>query len=196
MSEGHTEIPEDRIFFSDQQEVSVPDFEASGYILDIGGGGEGIIGRLKGEQVVAIDPSRRELEEAPSGPLKIVMDATDLQFLDSSFLTATSFFTLMYVKAADHERVLREVFRVLKPGGRFLIWEVKLPPRLDKDKDIAAFPLVIRLPGEDVETAYGASWPKRQQDPGYYLALAAKVGFRVVDRWEKDHLLFLELGKS
>ena len=77
-----------------------------------------------GEQVVAIDPSRRELEEAPSSPLKIVMDATELQFLDSSFLRTTSFCTLMHVKAADHERVLREVFRALKQGGRFLVWEV------------------------------------------------------------------------
>ena len=129
MSEGHKEIAEERIFWFDMQEVSVRDFEASGYILDIGGGGEGIISRLKGEQVIAIDPSRRELEEAPSGPLKIVMDATDLQFLDSTFLTATSFFTLMYVKASDHERVFSEVHRVLKLGGRFLVWDVILPTR-------------------------------------------------------------------
>jgi ubiquinone/menaquinone biosynthesis C-methylase UbiE len=163
--------------------------------VDIGGGGEGIIGRLKGEQVIAIDPSKRELEEAPSGPLKIVMDATDLQFLDSSFHTATSFFTLMYIKASDHEQVFGEVFRVLKPGGRFLIWEVKLPSRLVTDKDIAAFSLVVQLPGEEVETAYGASWPRREQDLGYYLARATKVGVQIVDQWEKDHLLFLELGK-
>jgi SAM-dependent methyltransferase len=195
VSEGHIRIPEERIFFFDQQEVSVQDFEASGHILDIGGGGEGVIGRLKGEQVVAIDPSRRELAEAPSGPLKIVMDATELQFLDSSFVTATSFFTLMYIKASNHERVLGEVFRVLKPGGRFLIWEVKLPPRLDKDKDIAAFPLVVQLPGEEVETGYGVPWPRRQQDLGYYVALAAEVGFQVVDRREKGHTFFLELGK-
>ena len=37
-------------------------------ILDIGGGGEGIIGKLKGEQVVAIDPNKRELEEAARRP--------------------------------------------------------------------------------------------------------------------------------
>jgi len=33
------------------------------------------------------------LEEAPAGPLKIVMDATDLKFLDSAFDTATAFAT-------------------------------------------------------------------------------------------------------
>ena len=135
MNEGDGEIPEERILFFDVQEVPLHDFEASGYILDIGGGGEGIIGRLKGEQVIAIDPSIRELEEAPSGPLKVVMDARDLQFLDSTFLTATAFFTLMYIKAADHERVLSEVLRALKPGGRFLIWEVVLPPRPEEGKE-------------------------------------------------------------
>ncbi|NIN67231.1 MAG: methyltransferase domain-containing protein, partial [Anaerolineae bacterium] len=71
------------------------------------------IGRLKGEQVIAIDPNRRELVDAPPGPLKIVMDATDLQLLDETFATVTSFFTLMYVKGFEHERVFEEVFRVL-----------------------------------------------------------------------------------
>lgn len=108
VSERHKETPEERIFF-DQQEVAVQDFETLGLILDIGGGGEGIIGRLKGERVVAIDPSRRELEEAPSGPLKIVMGGTDLQLLDSSFITATSFGTLVYINASDHEQVFGEV---------------------------------------------------------------------------------------
>ncbi|UCC20818.1 MAG: hypothetical protein JSV62_05935, partial [Promethearchaeota archaeon] len=44
-----------------------------GRVLDLGGGGEGIIGQLKGEQVVAIDPNKKELEEAKSTKdLKIV----------------------------------------------------------------------------------------------------------------------------
>ena len=35
-----------------------------GSILDIGGGGEGVIGRLYGRQVVAIDNRQEELDEA------------------------------------------------------------------------------------------------------------------------------------
>ena len=60
MSEEHADISEDRVFFCEEQEVTVNDFDASGYILDIGAGGEGIIGRLKGQQVIAIDPKKKE----------------------------------------------------------------------------------------------------------------------------------------
>ena len=128
MNDHHPEISKDRLFFFARQEVIVDDFYSAGYILDIGGGGEGVIGKLKGKQVIAIDPNRRELEEAAAGPLKIVMDATDLQFLDGTFSTTTSFFTLMYIKGSDHEQVFGEVYRVLAPGGRFLIWDVVFPP--------------------------------------------------------------------
>ena len=108
MSEKHPEISEDRIFFIKKQEVIIDDFDASGLVLDIGGGGEGIIGQIKGKQVVAIDPSIRELEGAPDGPLKIVMDAGDMLFLDDAFDVVTSFFTLMYIKGSEHEKVFIE----------------------------------------------------------------------------------------
>jgi len=168
MSDHHPEISEDRLFYFEKQEVIVNDFDSPGYILDIGGGGRGVIGELKGEKVIAIDPSKRELEQAPAGPLKIIMDATDLQFLDSTFGTATSFFTLMYIKGPDHEKVFCEVFRVLKSGGLFLIWDAIIPQRLDEDKDIAVFPLLVKLPHD--MRCYGqrknkiwpimCSWPK------------------------------------
>ena len=41
--------------------------ELSGHILDIGGGGEGIIGRLYQKQVIAIDHRQEERDEAPGG---------------------------------------------------------------------------------------------------------------------------------
>ena len=61
MSENELRFAQDRLYYFQEQEVSVQNFECSGIILDIGGGGKGIIGRLKGAQAVAIDLSKDEL---------------------------------------------------------------------------------------------------------------------------------------
>lgn len=66
-------------------------------ILDIGGGGEGIIGRIYQSQVTAIDNRQEELDEAPEGFTKLLMDACDLKFEDSSFDNVSLFYTLMYI---------------------------------------------------------------------------------------------------
>ncbi len=196
---NHNHEPsEDRIFFLDKQEISIKDFDAEGYILDVGGGGEGVIGQLKSAQVIAIDPNRRELEEAAPGPLKVVMDARDLQFLDCAFGAATAFFTLMYIKGDEHEKVFGEVFRVLAPGGTFRIWEVGLSPRPDdvsEEKDIVAVRLQIKLPNTEISTGYGTRWPAQTRDLAYYAQLAESVGFGVVTREQNGSILFLQLQK-
>ncbi len=133
-------------------------------MLDIGGGGEGVIGQLASRQVIAIDLSARELLGAPDGPLKIVMDATDLKFLDGSFKTATSFFTLMYMNAETQGRALRELYRVIVPGGRVLVWDLILPARFDPVKDIGIVPLTIHLPDRTIETGYGTFFPGTPHD--------------------------------
>ena len=141
MEDHHPEISENRLFFFEQEKVLVEGLDSADLILDIGGGGEGIIGRLMGKQVIAIDPSRRELEEAAPGPLKIVMDAADLQFLDESFNTVTAFYTLMYIKDMETQRkVFSEVYRVLSTGGRYLIWDAIV---LDSSAEITLFLLAM-----------------------------------------------------
>ena len=191
----HKKISPERIHRFERQEVIVEDFDAEGYILDIGGGGEGVIGQLKGQQVIAIDISKRELEEAPPGPLKIVMDAIDMKFIDKSFNTVTVFFTFMYINSSDHQKVLEEVFRVLVPGGRLLIWDGIFPKRIEEKKNVALFPLKIKLPGKEITTGYGVGWPEKEQGVSHYAELAKKVGFEVVAHGEKDQWFFLELKK-
>lgn len=66
MSESARSPDSDRVYVLDDAEVDVEDFPAAGWVLDIGGG-EGIIGRLKGARVVAVDNSRRELRGTPTG---------------------------------------------------------------------------------------------------------------------------------
>lgn len=194
--DSHPNRPsENRIFRFEQQTVTVEDFAADGHVLDIGGGGEGIIGLLKPAQVVAIDINRRELQDAPAGPLKIVMDATDMKFLDGSFKTATCFFTLMYMKPADQAKAVAEIFRVLAPGGRLLLWDVVIPERIDRSRDIAVYPLVVKLPGREITTGYGTLWPDRIHGRAYFEDLARGAGFRVARAAENGRTFRLDLVK-
>jgi len=163
----------------EMQIVPIDDFAAEGYILAIGGGGEGSIGRLKGSQVISVDINKRELEEAPDGPLKIIMDARDLKFLDKTFNTVTSFFTLMYIDGSDHEKVFAEMFRVLKPGGKLLLWGAIIPKQADSSQTRVLVPLTIKLPQKEVRTGYGVRLPQQAHDLDYYIKLAEKVGFKV-----------------
>jgi ubiquinone/menaquinone biosynthesis C-methylase UbiE len=180
----------------EQQTVEVEDFAAEGFILDIGGGGEGVIGQLKGQQVIAIDISKRELVEAPPGPLKIVMDARDLKFLDNTFNTATVFFTFMYIASSDHQKVFEELHRVLKPGGRLLIWDVFFPALIDKTKTRALFFFKFILPDREIRTGYGVRRPEGEQGLAHFMELAKKTGFQIVSHEEKDRWFFLEVVKS
>lgn len=190
---------ENRFYPFPHRSVVVPDFAAEGFILDIGGGGEGVIGRVKGRQVIAIDRLKSELEEAPTGPLKIVMDATALQFIDRTFDTATLFYTLLFVPTKNLATVFAEVLRVLRPGGRLYLWDTLLPTKpanASKDQDIAVFPFTFQLPGETVNTTFGAAWPPETRDAAYYLALAKDAGFRALETDQNGQCFFLLLEKK
>jgi ubiquinone/menaquinone biosynthesis C-methylase UbiE len=179
-----------------RQTVTVEDFETEGFILDIGGGGEGVIGQLKGQQVIAIDINQRELEDAPPGPLKIVMDARDLKFLDNTFNTATVFFTFMYISSDDHQKVFEELHRVLSPGGRLLIWDVTFPKRVDEKQTMALFFFKFILPDREIKTGYGVRRPEGKQGLAHFMELAKKTGFEIVFHKEKDRWFFLEVKKT
>ncbi len=183
----------------ERQDFVVADFQATGYILDIGGGGEGIIGQMKPTQVIAIDLSKRELEEAPAGPLKIVMDATNLKFLDASFDTATAFFSLMYMRPEVQQRVFAEVFRVLTRGGRWIIWDAVIPRAFENDTRGPVFRFRFQLPGKMVQMGYGTFWPENPMDLNYYKRLARETGFEIAREEQQAgafETLALELRKG
>ena len=68
-------VDQDRICRVERQRVALHKFGFDGWHLDVGGGGEGIIGQILGDRVVAIDLEMRELEQASGSPaLGILMD--------------------------------------------------------------------------------------------------------------------------
>jgi ubiquinone/menaquinone biosynthesis C-methylase UbiE len=178
----------------EKQSIEMNPIETDGFVLDIGGGGEGIIGKLNGRKVTAIDKRTDELEKTNNDSLKIVMDVTDMKFLPSSFEVVTSFFSLMYIKNIDHSKVFQEVHKVMKNGGKFFIWDVSIPPK-NIDKSIFVIPLEIILPNDIIETGYGTKWDNKEQNLQYFKELAGRTKFKIVDEWFRDEIFHLELMK-
>lgn len=178
----------------EKQELVINDFPAKGLILDIGGGGAGVIGQLKGDQVISIDPLKQELIDAPSTNLKIVMDGRNLKFLDKSFNTVAIFYTLMYIQGDDHPKIFQEAKRVLKHGGRLLIWDVNLPASKDRSKKEGIYTFKFILPNTVINTGYGVPFPKRtEQNLQYYIELAKREGFKVINSSINAPSFYLEL---
>ena len=176
----------------EQQTVEIKPIKTDGFILDIGGGGEGIIGKLNGAQVAAIDKRPRELEETSNDALKIIMDATDLKFLDDTFAAATAFYTMMYIPNQQKPKVLAEAHRVLRPGARLHIWDANIPEQ-SGDKKYYVIPLRIVMPQETVETGYGTSL--KEQNAQTLRELAEEAGFKTIKEETEEHTFYLELEK-
>ena len=123
-----------------------------GRILDVGGGGEGVIGRLYPKQVVAIDNDADELYEAPGDFERLLMDATEMTFPDASFDAATFFYSLMFMTADEQRAALAEATRVLRPGGRLCVWDCAFDRAYPEPFSVD---LTIDLDGEILHTTYG-----------------------------------------
>jgi SAM-dependent methyltransferase len=188
---------DETIYRFERQEITLTPIPHPGRILDLGGGGEGTIGQLEGERVVAIAPMypERFQAEAASGPLKILMDARELKFMEGTFPLVTSFFTLMYIPGEDHEKVFAEVFRVLQPGGRFYLWDVSVTKCLDETTEYYLLMLGVQLPECEIDTGYGQLWPGEVRDLAYYRSLAVRAGFEVHSASEDCRMLAMEMQK-
>ena len=177
--------------------ISMEGFAPAGPVLDIGGGGEGVIGQAVGENVIAIDRRMDELREAPDGPRKVMMDARYLGFPDRHFPTLTAFFSFMYIpKVDDQAAVFAEARRVLQPGGIFHLWDVSLPETPPKGTDYFVVVLQYRIRGKDTGTGYGMRWLGSQRDAAHYIALAEQVGLACIHSEAMDHCFYLQFQKE
>lgn len=176
-----------KTFETDIQKV-ILNKDIHGNILDIGGGGEGVIGRLYKDKVTAIDNRQDELDDAPDGPIKMLMDAEKLDFSDNRFDSVTSFFTLMYIHEDKHLDVLREAYRVLKPKGKLYIWDTNIPKE-ENGFQVFILNLKIILPDEQITTGYGVGY--REQDAEYFIDKLAEIGFKTINIEKTNQIFYL-----
>ena len=94
-------------------------------VLDVGTG-EGQVARLlaeRGAQVVGLDPTEAQIVEAArrgGGPEYLQAGAAGLPFADAVFDAAVA--CLVFEHIDDVDEAIREVARVLRPGGRFVFF--------------------------------------------------------------------------
>lgn len=160
-----------------------------GKVIDIGGGGEGVIAQAGGARVVAVDKHESEIDEARSKAPEaqwVVADATALPFEGHSFDNATAFFSCMYMPGDALSEVFRETRRVLKNGGEFWIWDAEM----DLRGKVFALRLQVDLPAKpSVHTAYGVR-AKEQSAEGMG-RLLQEAGFELAEMIHRKHWFFI-----
>lgn len=166
--------------------------ELCGSILDIGGGGEGIIGRLYKSAVTAVDNMQEELDEAPNCCKKLLMDAAALDFADESFDNVTFFYSLMYMNTDVKAKAIEEACRVLKTGGRLTVWDVEFKSAYP---DAFSVELDIILPKENVCTEYGIIGTDVAQSAESIISMCCECGLNPLEHEENGGHFHIVLKK-
>ena len=145
------------------QQITLKRLNPEGLILDIGGGGEGLVSRIEGERVCALDIRMSEVREAQihGAPANwIVGDGQNLGFSGGSFDEVTLWFSLGYMRDWDTKRrVLEEAWRVLKEQGSISIMASKIPDSTEEFVFWAHFTLPD---GTVSKTGYGVRGNQKQ----------------------------------
>ncbi len=120
----------------------------------VGPGGEVVMSDIN--LAMLEEGRKRMVDEGHAGNIDYMqIDAESIPFPDNSFHVVTIGFGLRNV--TDKEKALREMFRVLKPGGRALVLEFSKPTSkpLEKLYDFYSFkalPLMGRLVANDADS--------------------------------------------
>lgn len=168
------------------------DSSLKGNILDLGGGGECIIGQIYREQAIAIDNSQEELDEAPDVCTKMLMDATALHFGACEFDHVTAFYSLMYMTKEEQRNAIKEAYRVLKLNGEFHIWDTVIPNAYPAPFTVC---LDIDANGTMVHTTYGIV-KADGQDMELFIDMCRDVGMTLSEMDENNQHFYLQFSKN
>ena len=125
-------MPENQTHIETQeQKIKLERLGSDGPILDIGGGGEGLVSRIERDKVCVLDLRMSEIREAQihgHSANWFVADGRNLCFNDEVFDIVTMWFSLGYMRDWETKRaVLEEAYRVLKMDGRLSILASHIP---------------------------------------------------------------------
>ncbi|MHA2119418.1 MAG: class I SAM-dependent methyltransferase [Candidatus Thorarchaeota archaeon] len=163
------------------QKISLKRLDSEGLILDVGGGGEGLVSRIEKQRVCAVDIRMSEIREAQihGAPANwLVGDGSFLSFRDRSFDVVTLWFSLGYMREWTIKRkVLEEAQRVLKKQGTISIMASKIPDSTDQFVFWALFTLpdgTVSQTGYGVRGGQGQTMEKVRE-------LIAQLDFNILD---------------
>jgi ubiquinone/menaquinone biosynthesis C-methylase UbiE len=172
-----------------KQHISIQEIP-TGRVIDIGGGGEGVIAQAGGARVVAIDKRSSEIYEARDKARDVpwvVADAAALPFAGHSFDNATAFFSCMYMPGDLQEKVFSETRRVLKEGGQFWIWDAHMAPK----GKVFAIRLQVDSPAmHTINTIYGVK--AKSQSAAGLCSLLRQAGFEPQLIADRKHWFLIE----
>ncbi|WP_240842471.1 class I SAM-dependent methyltransferase [Acidaminobacter sp. JC074] len=186
---------EDRYLQTKKQKIKLQREYEDAAILDIGGGGEGFIGRLYGKNVIAIDPREDELLETDNDSIKLIMDGRALKFTDENFDVVTLFYSLMYMNIETKLEVLSEAVRVLKRNGLLDIWDVDLPDYKNDGKDVFVAQLDVELEDDITSTGYGVLLEGKKQSKSSIDAMLEPLGLKLIKEECMDQSFRLQYKK-
>jgi ubiquinone/menaquinone biosynthesis C-methylase UbiE len=168
------------------QKISLKSLGTDGPILDIGGGGEGLVSRIEESRVCALDIRMSEIREAQiHGPPAhwFVGDGQALCFQEEVFDVVTLWFSLGYMNDwSIKQGVLEEAHRVLSNGGRLSI----LASSITESCERLIFWGHFTLPDGTVsQTGYGVRGGQ-DQTLERIVDLLKDIGFKIQSQEDND----------
>ncbi|MFX0054421.1 MAG: class I SAM-dependent methyltransferase [Candidatus Hermodarchaeota archaeon] len=169
------------------QKIELEQLPREGLIIDIGGGGEGLVSRIETSRVCAVDFNLNKIREAMIyGQMSqwILSDARMLPVKDEGFNVATLWFSLGYIQDWDSKRqVLAEAARAMKQSGHISI----IGARITCSDSRFVIRTLFHFPdGSISKMSYGMAGMQRQ-DAESVVNLIQETGFSNITCEDNGH---------